>query len=267
MVPLLKKGKTPTEVKSYRSINILPSIGKILDKVVSNQILEHLVENSLIPHEHHGGVGGNNTITAIATMVDQWAYSIENNQSLAIIILDQTAAYDLISHPILLKKMQYLGFDEHTMDYFQSYLADRSQVTLVDGTMSQELYSGPMSVIQGSVLSCLLFLLYTLDLPLLFTQTRVTIENYEQDTLPKPTTFVDDVVATCRIDNNIQSQQRLDIYMDKFQNYMSSNKLLLNREKTQLLILTDKPGLREKMFFDSRAKKCCAKKGFHLFRN
>ena len=103
-------------------------------------------------------------------MIDQWAYSLENNKDLAIIILDQTSAYDLISHKILIQKMKLLGFDEHTVDYFTSYLANRSQITIVDGTKSEELYSGPMSVIQGSMLSCLLFLLYTLDLPLLFVQ-------------------------------------------------------------------------------------------------
>ena len=262
IIPLLKKGKSPNEIKSFRAINILPSLGKLLDKIVSNQIIQYLVEQDLIPHEHHGGINSNNTITAISTMVDNWATSLEANQDLAIIILDQTAAYDLISHKILLQKMKILGFDDHTSDYFKNYLENRSQRTVVDGTLSEELFSGPISVIQGSVLSCLLFLLYTLDLPYLFLQAKVTIENYEDDDNPKPTTFVDDVVTTIKIEDDLKSQRKLDTIMDTFETYMSSNKLLLNREKTQLLIISNKTEIRKKMFLTAQPKNVLPLRGF-----
>ena len=210
-----------------------------------------------------GGINGNNTITAIATMVDEWAYSLENNLDLAIIILDQTAAYDLISHQILLQKMSTLGFQPHTIEYFRSYLKDRSQTTMVDGAYSEELFTGPLSVIQGSVLSCLLFLIYTLDLPLLFLQTRVTIEDYHKNTLPKPTTFVDDIVTTCKLEDDLNSQQQqLDGYMDHFEQYMSSNKLLLNRDKTQLVVITQNPDIRTKLFLTAAPKNVTPIRGF-----
>ena len=55
VIPLLKK-IPPNETKSYRAINILSIVGKIIDKIIAEQLLTYLTENHLIPHEHHGGV-------------------------------------------------------------------------------------------------------------------------------------------------------------------------------------------------------------------
>ena len=71
--------------------------------------------------------------------------------------------------------------------YFKNYLQNRRQQVTLEGTYSDELHSGPFSVIQGSVLSCLLFLIYTLDIPMLFLNTRLSIEKlHNQQRTPNP---------------------------------------------------------------------------------
>ena len=129
-------------------------------------------------------------------MMDMWAAALEEHNDLAIIILDQTAAYNIIFHPILLQKMELLAFKNHTLTYFKNYLSNRRQQVSLEGTLSNELHSGPFSVIQGSVLSCLHFLIYTLDIPLLFLEARLNLEEYiKKNNTLKPTTFVDDVAV------------------------------------------------------------------------
>ena len=54
-LPLLKQDKNPDSPLSYRLINILPSIGKFLDKVIGIQVIKYLNDNQIIPHSHHGG--------------------------------------------------------------------------------------------------------------------------------------------------------------------------------------------------------------------
>ena len=50
--------------------------------------------------------------------------------------------------------------------------------------------------------------------------------------------------------------------MDKFEQYMSSNKLLLNRDKTQLVIITQNPDLRNKLFLTAAPKNVTPIRGF-----
>ena len=262
IVPLLKKGKPSNEIKSFRGINILPSLSKIIDKTIYHQMLNFLVKNKLIPHEHHGGIQGNTTITAITTMLDKWANALEENKDLAIIILDQTAAYDLIYHPILLDKLRILGMSESTIELFKSYLSNRSQQVLVDATFSSELFCGPTSVIQGSVLSCLLFLVYTLDLPLIFLQTSLAIEDYDKDNKPKPNTFVDDVVVEIQLEEDNTNQSKIDNTMDKLETYMQANKLQLNRDKTQLLVISSRQHPKQSLNLKALPENVLPSRGF-----
>ena len=60
VIPLLKKQKDPTSPDSYRGINLIPSVAKIIDKVILNQLSTHLEQNYLIPHHHHGGINNSN---------------------------------------------------------------------------------------------------------------------------------------------------------------------------------------------------------------
>ena len=111
IVPLLKQGKPPNDALSFRGINLLPSIGKVIDRIISIQIVRHLNLNKLLLHNHFGAIKGRSTTAAIVTMLDDWVYNMENGENLAILILDQSAAYDLISHKILVRKLKILGFD------------------------------------------------------------------------------------------------------------------------------------------------------------
>ena len=125
---MLKENKNPTIPSSYRGINILPAIGKIIDKCLCVQIIQHLNENNLIPDQHHGGIKNKSTITALVTILDSWTEKLENGQDMAVILLDQSAAYDIIDHRLLCAKMKVIGFSQPTLSLFESYLKDRRQV-------------------------------------------------------------------------------------------------------------------------------------------
>ena len=255
VLPLLKKDKIKTDPQSYRGINILPSLGKIVDKIVSQQISTYLDQNNLIPPNHHGGRKFKSTITAATTLVDEWADDLENNAHKAILLLDQSAAFDTICHKILVQKLQILGFDNHSLQYMESYLSNRSQIVQIDGAQSNELHTGPYSVVQGSTLSCLLYLLYTLDLPAVYHQTNPTIEHQTMCPQPTPTTFVDDTIVKVDIQDPATRQQVVMQSLLKMKDYMDSNKLALNPEKTKLFVLTKNPEIREQVFLEVQPKR------------
>ena len=255
VIPLLKKDKPKTDPASYRGINLLPSIGKFIDKIVSQQINEYLDINHLISPNHHGGRKFKSTITAATTLVDEWADDIENNQHKAILLLDQSAAFDTICHKILVNKLKILGFDKHSTQYMENYLANRNQIVEIDGTKSNNLYTGPYSVVQGSTLSCLLYLLYTLDIPTIFHTNNPTIDHQIKCKQPTPTTFVDDTIVKIDIMDPANRQQNVMDTLHKMKDYMDSNKLALNPDKTQLFVLTQNPNIRNEIFLEVQPKR------------
>ena len=107
--------------------------------------MKYLLENDLIPNQHHEGMKGKSTITAIMTVIDEWAEKVESGEDLAVIILDQSAAYDTIDHTLLLRKMESIGFNIKTLRLFKCYLGDRRQQIHMEGTISDELHISDMS--------------------------------------------------------------------------------------------------------------------------
>ena len=90
VLPHLKPGKNEMNPESYRPINILNTIAKIVETVVSCQLKEFLKANKLIPAQHNGGLPGKSTVTTVLTLIDIWSNIIEDKEETVCIQLDLT---------------------------------------------------------------------------------------------------------------------------------------------------------------------------------
>ena len=82
-----------------------------------------------------------------------------------ILATDLTAAFDVVSHPLLLVKLNHIGFRGMSGRILASYLEDRYSYVEVQGFFSSLIKMPRLSVIQGSRLSGTFFTIYTLDVP------------------------------------------------------------------------------------------------------
>ena len=77
--------------------------------------------------------------------------------------LDLRKAFDTVDHPILLNKLQHMGFRERINEYINSYLTGRQQHVQVGDFKSENMII-TKGVPQGSILGPLLFCLYINDI-------------------------------------------------------------------------------------------------------
>ena len=81
------------------------------------------------------------------------------------IVLDLKKAFDCVSHDILLEKLKKFGIQDTVLDWFTSYLSNRTQFTEISGVKSTNRAIN-ISVFQGSILGPILFLCFINDLHL-----------------------------------------------------------------------------------------------------
>ena len=85
-----------------------------------------------------------------------WVKAVEKGNMAGVMMVDLSAAFDMVDHSILLDKLELLGIDRHGLTWIESYLGGRSQCVCVDGALSDFMDIG-CGVPQGSVLGPLLY--------------------------------------------------------------------------------------------------------------
>ena len=135
VVPLLKKGD-PLAPQNYRPVALLPVFSKILEKVVFLQLVEYLDTNGLLHSNHHGSRNNHNNATALIQMYDQWMEEVEEGMMVGVMMIDLSAAFYMVDHVLLLRKLELFGLDENTLKWVSSYLSQRCQSVCVDGCLS-----------------------------------------------------------------------------------------------------------------------------------
>ena len=166
VVPLLKSSDCDKVLpKSYRPVALLPVVSKVLEKAVFNQLVEFLENNSLIHPNLHGSRAGHSTATALTQLYDAWVEEVEMGNMVGVLLCDQSAAFDLCDHGLLIEKLKLMGVDSYASDWFLSYLSGRRQSCMIDGYLSAPMLIPQCGVPQGRIGGSILLLVFTCDQP------------------------------------------------------------------------------------------------------
>ena len=182
-------------------------------------------------------------------MVDTWLQSLDDGKIVAALFLDLSTGFDVINNKLLLEKLQRYGFSTQTMDWFKSYLTDRSQAVQIESVRSP-LLSVPYCVPQGSILGPLFYTLFKNELPEII---HDSIQDGDDEEEAEPVfpayhmsdeqngsiiCYADDTTFTCTDANPVTLSNMLTAKCKIIAQFMANNRLKLNDEKTHLLVMT-----------------------------
>ena len=146
-------------------------------------------------------------------------------------LLDLSAAFDTVDNDILITRLKHrFGITGKALGWIQSYLSGRNQFLKIrtEHSPSRNIICG---VPQGSVLGPILYSMYTSPLTDIFSKHNTNHHFYADDSqiyvsfkrsaASEPSTF----------------KERIESCIHDVNNWMSANRLMLNHDKTEFLVL------------------------------
>lgn len=223
IIPIPKKNNIQ-DIKDLRPISILPTLSKILEKILDRQIRRFVADCELLPHVQSGFRAGYSCTTALLCVTDDILQASDQGLVTILVLLDFSRAFDTIDHATLLNILKAKGFGNDAVCLIASFLYGRSQSVKLNGTTSSPL---PIlrGVPQGSILSPILFSLYTSLIlkELHYTKAHLYADDCQLYYSFKPSDYMD---AVSKINADLAN-----IY-----NFSNCYNLHINPSKSQILI-------------------------------
>ena len=232
IIPLFKgKGLSKTAGKSYRPISLLSPFARIIEKEVWSQIRDYLESNNLLHGGQFGYRKGKSTISCITEVDKKIRSAKRNNKHCAMLILDYSMAFDLITFQTIDMRLPGLGIAGMVREWLKSYMTNRRIMVTVNGKRSVIEDIGSSSP-QGSSLSPGLYLIGSSDLGDYMAKNGFTYASFADD--------INIIVEEDTVENLKSSLERAYKVVAR---YSAWSNLCINATKTEYIHFFNQPDI------------------------
>ena len=205
---------------------MIDHIAKI-ESIVSYQTIDFLEEHSFISMDQSAYLKRHSTQTNLHPVVDDWLGNVNDCAITGTCLLDISTCFDSINHTIRLKKLEMYGITSIELTRLSSYFRGRKQVVKFHQETSEFCYI-TCGVPQGSVPGPNFFLLFINDTSS-FAVEACVLNMYD-----------DDVIIYTSETSKDELECRLQVCIDNISNWYSFNKLCINNEKSNVMVIGSK---------------------------
>ena len=150
VIPIHKK-RNKKQPGNYRPVCLTSVVGKLMESIVRDNIVDHMMENTLFVDAQHGFVPGRSCMTQLLVVLKTWTEMLDKGDPVDAIYLDFRKAFDSVPHQRLLGKLKAYGINGKITKWIRNFLVGRKQRVKVNGVLSA--WAAVISGIpQGSVL-------------------------------------------------------------------------------------------------------------------
>jgi len=158
IMPILKPGKDPQDISSYRPISLTSAVGKVMEKLVTNRLTYYLRKNKMLTNVQTCFRKGRSTVDQIIRLQDTINKYNHNKGYTMAVFIDFKSAYNMLWHNGLLRKLKNMGIDGKTFAYISQFLNNRTiQVRVGDKLSATHVLKNGTP--RRSIISPLLFLI------------------------------------------------------------------------------------------------------------
>ena len=227
VIPALKKfGLDTDDMKNYRPISNLSFMSKVVEKLIFEQLSVYLVKTTYFRSF--------NPVSAVIIQLSR-LYSECSPTFIPLLTVGMLhCSHSLTSVPHLTRLttlscwrdcLRLLVLSGQAYAWFDSNISGRSQSVRLGGTSSPR---APVrfGIPQGSVLGPILYVLYTADVARIVESFGLKVHLYADDT---------QIYGSSSVSRSVELSELLLLVIDRVNDWMSSNRLRLNPDKTEFI--------------------------------
>jgi hypothetical protein len=135
VTPIFKKG-SKTCALNYRPISLTSILCKIMEKIIRDVMVSHLLKFKLLSMHQHGFVQAKSCATNLIETLDIITEALNRGFYAIMVLLDFAKAFDTVCHEFLKLKLRAYGFDGYIYNWISDFLADRKQRVVIGDSCS-----------------------------------------------------------------------------------------------------------------------------------